>query len=64
MLPAGIDRVMSRRLDARLVYERDAAGRVAALSGDISGPDGARRAVRLVRPDLPPLPGTGAEGED
>ena len=62
--PAGIDRVMSRRLDARLVYERDAAGRVAALSGDISGPDGARRAVRLVRTDLTPLPGTGAEGEN
>jgi hypothetical protein len=60
LTPIGADRLFWRRIGAELVYERDAVGRVTALSGTWLGPVDSPT-LRLERTDLPALPDDAAE---
>ncbi len=56
LTPTGVDQFNWRLFNTDMVLERDAAGRVAAITANPVGLTGEGRSYRLERTDLPPLP--------
>lgn len=61
LTPTGIDTFNWRLFNTDMTLERDAAGRVAAITANQAGLTGDGRAYRLERTDLPPLPPAATE---
>jgi len=61
LTPTGIDTFNWRLFNTDMTLERDAAGRVAAITANQAGLTGEGRSYRLERTDLPPLPVAEAE---